>query len=88
MQVDQNGAVQLAMADLSDEIQPVNISHLPRLDFELYIIDLFNMVICAIDMDVCNLHDLDMLPMCSLNLTERENKGNMFYAIYDNCRII
>ena len=41
--VDQNGAVQLAMADLSDEIQPFKISHLPRTDFELCILDLFNM---------------------------------------------
>ena len=34
--VDQNEAVQLAMADLSDEIQSFNISDLPRTVFELY----------------------------------------------------
>ena len=42
--VDQNGAVQLVMADLSDEIQPFKISHLPRTDFELCILDMFNML--------------------------------------------
>ena len=42
--VDQNGAVQLVMADLSDEIQPFTISHLPRTDFELGILDMFNML--------------------------------------------
>ena len=40
--VDQNGAVQLAMADLSDEIQPFKISDLPRTDFELCILNMVN----------------------------------------------
>ncbi len=75
------------MADLSDEIQLVKISHLSRTDFELCILDLFNMLMCAIDMDMWNLHELDMHPMCSLDLTERVNKDTMVYGIYSNCRI-
>ena len=43
--VDQNGAVQLAMADLSDEIQPFKISDLPRTEFELCILD---MLTCSV----------------------------------------
>ena len=50
------------MADQSDGIQLVKIGHLPRTDFELCILDLFNMLMCAIDMDMWNLHELDMLP--------------------------
>ena len=42
--VDQNGAVQLAKADSSDEIQPLKIRDLPRTDFELCILDMFNML--------------------------------------------
>ena len=32
------------MADLSDETQRVKSSHLPRTDFELCILDMFNML--------------------------------------------
>ena len=62
------------MADLSDEIQLVKISHLSRTDFELCILDLFNMLMCAMDMDMWNLHELDMHPMCSLDLTESQQR--------------
>ena len=40
----QNGAVQLAIADLSEETQPVKSSHLPRTDFELCILDMFSVL--------------------------------------------
>ena len=40
----QNGAVQFAVADLSDETQSVKCSHVPRTDFELCILDMFNLL--------------------------------------------
>ena len=58
------------MADLSDEIlQPFKISHLPRTDFELCMLDLFNILSVGPTIDVCNLrcidlHELEMLLMC------------------------
>ena len=66
---DQNGAVQLAMTDLSDEILPFKISDLSRTDFELCIIDMFNEQ-CTIDvynLRCIDLHELDMLPTCLLD---------------------
>ena len=66
----QTGAVQLAMADLSDEIHPFKISHLPRTDFELCILYIYSVPstsTCATPCRCIDLPELDMLPMCPLD---------------------